>query len=62
MSEFLKPCLKLKGIHKKNPNKLTLRGKVERQFVLYKPCYCGSGKKFKFCCGKEGAVNGNAKE
>lgn len=29
---------------------LTHREKMEQQIRLYRPCACGSGKKFKFCC------------
>ena len=26
--------------------------RANRQILLYSPCLCGSGKKFKFCCHK----------
>ena len=29
---------------------LTLLETSKRQIELYAPCFCGSGKKFKFCC------------
>ena len=29
---------------------LTVKERSEMQIRLYKPCACGSGKKFKFCC------------
>lgn len=29
---------------------VTEREKADRQILLYSPCACGSGKKFKFCC------------
>lgn len=31
---------------------LTIKEKAEKQIMLYSPCGCGSGKKFKFCCKK----------
>jgi uncharacterized protein YchJ len=29
---------------------LTVKERFEKQILLYSPCGCGSGKKFKFCC------------
>lgn len=29
---------------------LTAKETMEKQLLLYGPCGCGSGKKFKFCC------------
>lgn len=29
---------------------LTAREEADKQILLYSPCACGSGKKFKFCC------------
>lgn len=34
---------------------LTEREILDKQILLYAPCACGSGKKFKFCCHKTGA-------
>ena len=31
---------------------LTKKEAAEKQILLYGPCGCGSGKKFKFCCHK----------
>lgn len=31
---------------------LTEREIADKQILLYSPCACGSGKKFKFCCFK----------
>lgn len=31
---------------------LSERELADRQILLYSPCGCGSGKKFKFCCFK----------
>lgn len=36
--------------------KITAKEQAERQVLLYGPCGCGSGKKFKFCCHVRGAV------
>lgn len=32
---------------------LTALENNNRQIMLYQPCGCGSGKKFKFCCFKK---------
>ena len=32
---------------------LSIIEKANRQIMLYQPCACGSGKKFKFCCFKK---------
>lgn len=32
---------------------LSLVERSNRQIMLYQPCGCGSGEKFKFCCHKE---------
>ena len=32
---------------------LTELEKMNHQIMLYSPCGCGSGKKFKFCCYKK---------
>lgn len=29
---------------------VTAREKADKQILLYQPCGCGSGQKFKFCC------------
>lgn len=29
---------------------LSAKERMEKQILLYQPCGCGSGKKFKFCC------------
>ncbi len=36
---------------------LTLKERSERQILLYEPCGCGSGKKFKFCCYRKSDSN-----
>jgi uncharacterized protein YchJ len=33
---------------------LTAKEKADKQIRLYSPCGCGSGKKFKFCCFRQG--------
>jgi uncharacterized protein YecA (UPF0149 family) len=33
---------------------LRKRAKDERQAAAYRPCPCGSGKKFKWCCMSKG--------
>lgn len=30
--------------------------KAMKQIMLYEACMCGSGKKFKFCCHKDGKL------
>ena len=33
---------------------LTLSEKADRQTMMYQPCRCGSGKKYRFCCFRRG--------
>ena len=31
----------------------TAKERADEQLTLYKPCPCGSGKRFKFCCNEK---------
>jgi hypothetical protein len=52
----LEPAERAKYVEVKRD--LTRLEAANQQLKLYSPCGCGSGKKFKFCCHKPKAPNG----
>lgn len=39
---------------------LTAKERFDKKIQMYRPCACGSGRKFRFCCFRKPAPEGGA--